>query len=109
MKRIFAAILCVAMVLTISTITAFATNEDSGVLKLPEDDGSGYPVTGITGDSYKYNDDVTKIIVPDNITRLGEEAFIGCTNLEQIKLHDKIEVIGERAFNQTAYYNDKDN
>ena len=109
MKRIFAAILCVAMVLTISTITAFATNEDSGVLKLPEDDGSGYPVTGITGDSYKYNDDVTKLIVPDNITRLGEEAFIGCTNLEQIKLHDKIEVIGERAFNQTAYYNDKDN
>lgn len=109
MKRIFAAIICVAIVLTMSTVTAFASSEDSNVLKLPEDDGTGYPVTGISGDSYKNNDDVTKLVVPENITRLGERVFIGCSNLEQIKLHDKIQVIGESAFERTAYYDDKDN
>lgn len=108
MKRIFAAILCVAMVLTMSTVTAFASREDSSVLKLPEDDGTGYPVIGISGDSYK-NNNATKLVVPENIIRLGEGVFIGCSNLEQIKLHDKIQVIGERAFEQTAYYDDKDN
>ena len=70
MKRIFTAIICVAIVLTMSTVTAFASSEDSNVLKLPEDDGTGYPVTGISGDSYKNNDDVTKLVVPENITRL---------------------------------------
>lgn len=109
MKRIFTAIICVAIVLTMSTVTAFASSEDSNVLKLPEDDGTGYPVTGISGDSYKNNDDVIKLVVPENITRLGERVFIGCTNLEQIKLHDKIQVIGESAFERTAYYDDKDN
>ena len=109
MKRIFAAILCVAMILNMSTVTAFAASGDSSVLILPEDDGTGYPVTGISGDSYKNNDDVTKLIVPENITRLGEGVFIGCSNLEQIKLHDKIQVIGERAFEGTSYYEDRDN
>lgn len=109
MKRFIAAIMCVAIVLTMSTVTAFASSEDSSVLKLPEDDGTGYPVTGISGDSYKNNDDVTKLVVPENITRLGERVFIGCSNLEQIKLHDKIQVIGESAFERTAYYEDKDN
>lgn len=109
MKRIFAAIMCVAIVLTMSTVTAFASSKDNSILKLPEDDGTGYPVTGISGDSYKNNDDVTKLVVPENITRLGERVFIGCSNLEQIKLHDKIQVIGESAFERTAYYDDKDN
>lgn len=109
MKRIFAAIMCVAIVLTMSTVTVFASSEDNSLLKLPEDDGTGYPVTGISGDSYKNNDDVTKLVVPENIIRLGERVFIGCSNLEQIKLHDKIQVIGESAFERTAYYDDKDN
>lgn len=107
MKRIFTIFICVAIVLTMSTFTAFASG--GSILELPEDDGTGYPVTGISGDSYKNNDDVTKLVVPENITRLGEGVFIGCSNLEQIKLHDKIQVIGESAFERTAYYEDKDN
>lgn len=95
------------MIVIMSTGTVFAASEDR-ILSLPEDDGTGYPVTGIT-DSYNNDDEVIKVIVPENILRLGEWAFLGCSNLNQIKLHNKIQLIGEQAFEGTAYYKDQDN
>lgn len=107
MKQIIVAILCMVMIVTMSTGTVFASSED-GVLVLPEDDGTGYPVTGIT-DSYNNNDEVSKVVVPENIIRLGDRAFFGCSSLNQIKLHGGIQRIGEQAFDGTAYYKDPDN
>ena len=108
MKRLSAIAICILLMVSMITVSVSAAENDS-VLELPQDDRTEYPVTGISGDSYKNNDDVTKLVVPENITRLGEGAYIGCSNLEQIKLHDRIQVIGESAFERTAYYDDKDN
>lgn len=107
MKRIITVFLCMIMIVIMSTGTVFAASDDRA-LSLPEDDGTGYPVTGIT-DSYNNDDEVIKVIVPENILRLGERAFWGCSNLNQIKLHNKIQLIGEQAFEGTAYYKDQDN
>lgn len=107
MKRLSAIIFCVAIMISMVTSSVSAAgNED--VLTLPEDDGTGYPVIGIS-DSYSYDEDVYKVVVPENIVRLGEQTFYACTNLNQIKLHDKIQRIGKRAFDKTAYYEDADN
>ena len=107
MKKIGSVLLCVILTLSLFSFTAFAAPEDD-VMHLPEDDGTGYPVTGI-GDSYNGNDGVTKVTVPNNIVRLGGRAFFGCSNLNQIKLHNRIQKIGEQAFAGTAYYADADN
>lgn len=90
------------MIVIMSTGTVFAASDDR-VFILPEDDGTGYPVTGIT-DSYSNDDEVIKVIVPENILRLGERAFWGCSNLNQIKLHDRIQ-----AFEGTAFFENQNN
>lgn len=107
MKRIIVTILSVLLLISMLSITTLASSED-GVLTLPEDDGTGYPITGIS-DSYSHDEDIVKVIVPENIVRLGDEAFYQCSNLNQIKLHSKIQRIGEKAFEGTAYFKDPDN
>lgn len=109
MKKIFKILLigvCFITVLSMS-VTVFATS-DEGMIVLPNDDGTGYPVTGIT-DSYSCDDEAHKVVVPENIIRIGEKTFYACSNLNQIKLHDKIQKIGKQAFEKTAYYEDEDN
>lgn len=107
MKKIGAIIISILIMISMVTVSASASTNE-GVLTLPEDDGTGYPVTGIS-DSYSCDKNVYKVIVPDNIVRLGEQAFYACTNLNQIKLHNKIQRIGKQAFEKTAYYEDVDN
>lgn len=107
MKKVLSLFLCLMITASAFSLTASAVTDD-GVLTLPEDDGSGYPVTGIL-DSYKYDESIYKLIVPDNIIRIGSQAFYFCENLEQIKLNDKIQKIGEEAFYGSAYYEEKDN
>jgi len=107
MKNICSIIICIFALISTVTMSVSATSTDS-VLTLPKDDGTGYPVTGI-GNLYSYDEDITKVIVPENIVRLGDEAFYQCSNLNQIKLHPKIQCIGEKAFEGTAYFHDIDN
>ncbi len=44
------------------------------------------PVTGIGIQAFDHASDVTKIVVPDSVTSIGERAFNGCTNLIEITL-----------------------
>lgn len=107
MKKLGSILICIILMFSMVTVSASATSNE-GILTLPEDDGSGYPVTGIS-DSYSYDEEVYKVIVPENIVRLGDQAFYSCTNLYQIKLHDKIQRIGKQAFEKTELYEDADN
>lgn len=107
MRKIIWLFLSLLLIVSFCTVSTVAASSET-LLELPSDDGTGYPVTGIT-DSYNNNDDITKLIVPNNIVRVGECAFFGCSNLNQISLHDKVQVIGENAFKDTAYYEDEDN
>lgn len=107
MKKLCSIMICIVLMISMVTVSASATANE-GVLTLPEDDGTGYPVTGVS-DSYSNDEEIDKVIVPENIVRLGEQAFYACTNLNQIKLHDKIQRIGKRAFEKTELYKDADN
>lgn len=69
MKRIITVFLCMVMIVIMSTGTVFAASDDRA-LTLPEDDGTGYPVTGIT-DSYNNDDEVIKVIVPEKYPQVG--------------------------------------
>lgn len=108
MKKLCATIICIFIAITMMMPSVFAAG-DEGVLTLPGDDGTEYPVTGISDSSYSNDENVIKLIVPENIVRLGERAFYGCINLKQIKLHNKIQRIGKDAFKETAFYNDDNN
>lgn len=40
----------------------------------------------------------TQIIIPEGVTKIGDEAFETCTNLKQIALSNTVKEIGDRAF-----------
>ncbi len=48
---------------------------------------------------------ITSVEIPENVTYIGSNAFKDCTALATIKIHGKVEEIGEHAFDNTAYYN----
>ena len=55
-------------------------------------------VTRIGNDSFMGNEDLTSITIPNSVTRIGSRAFCGCTNLKSIKISNSVTNIGERAF-----------
>ncbi|MGN1314087.1 MAG: leucine-rich repeat domain-containing protein [Lachnospiraceae bacterium] len=44
------------------------------------------------------NQNITRVIVPEGVTEIGEKAFAGCTNLTSVSLPESLEVIGAQAF-----------
>lgn len=54
MKKLGSILICIILMLSMVTVSASAADKE-GVLTLPEDDGTGYPVTGIS-DSYSYDE-----------------------------------------------------
>lgn len=48
---------------------------------------------------YKLNLDIKEITIPNNITRIGENAFEGCKNLKSIHIPNSVIDISEAAFN----------
>ena len=43
-------------------------------------------------------DALGSIIIPDGVTSIGDEAFLGCSSLKSIVIPDSVTSIGERAF-----------
>lgn len=112
MKKIFALTLCLLIALGATPVCAHIFEGEyiySSVVTLPEDDGSGYPITGVNTERYRENSYIEELIVPENIVRLGEELFYWCFKLRTISLHGGIQSIGEKCFYGTAYYNDESN
>ena len=56
-------------------------------------DATGYEITGYSGGQPK-----GKIIIPKNITKIGNSAFNNCTELTEVKLPANFNSIGQQAF-----------
>ncbi len=52
--------------------------------------------------AFAEREDITEVILPDEIEDIGEVAFFGCTNLRQIKLPKNLKYIREEAFGESG-------
>ena len=84
-----------------ATITGY--NGSTSTLIIPSSIG-GYPVTAI---GYRAFDgatmdwvrtQVTKIVLPDTVQTLAEDAFYGCMQLQELTLSNNLKTIGVHAF-----------
>ena len=50
----------------------------------------GYTVTSIDNEVFSYNLDLVKVVIPDSIITIGESAFYDCENLENVTLSKNI-------------------
>ena len=71
--------------------------------------GDTYTVTEIFDSAFENDSVITKLTVASGITTIGEKAFRGCTNLDDISLPDSITDIRKECFKSTAYYDDGEN
>lgn len=62
-------------------------------------------VTDIAAQAFAKNTSIKEIIIPENVRMIGGLAFANCYNLLRIEIHNKNIIIGEGAFDRTAWYN----
>lgn len=72
-------------------------NGISGELIIPSSLG-GYPVTEISSSAFHNNNNLTCVIIPGSVKKIGDYAFSECHNLETLVLKEGVEEIGEEAF-----------
>ena len=96
----------ITFVSTMSSPMYYATHmsilgEESADLVLPEN------ITSIPAGTFKGNTTITKVTIPAKVTSIGDEAFMGCTNLIEIIFEDDhVTYMGRDAFRGTGYFND---
>ena len=62
------------------------------------DNHNGVPVKEIYQEAFKYNDDITSVIIGNNVTSIGEKAFYGCYRLSSVVIPESVMSIGSEAF-----------
>lgn len=66
-------------------------------------------VKKITDNLFAHCTALTSITIPENVTSIGNCAFADCVKLSTISIPDSVTQISCYAFENTAYYNKKDN
>lgn len=56
-----------------------------------------YPVTAIANGAFS-NMSFTSVTIPEGVTRIGEQAFFNCTEMETVKIPASVTTIGDDAF-----------
>ncbi len=114
MKKVFSWALIIAMAFGAVPIHAYVEIPDhvkvyqnidwnideNGVLTI-EEGISALPTFvsswGVYG-PWRGNSSITKVIIPDNVTLIGEQLFENCVNLKEVVLPKNLETIGDNAF-----------
>lgn len=78
------------------------TNEKKkGSVKIPNTvviDGVPCAVTAIAPKAFAKQKNVTKVVVGNNVKRIGKNAFSGCSNLKSVTIGAKVKTIDKKAF-----------
>lgn len=59
-------------------------------------------VTSIASEAFKDNKQITSVILPSGIKKVGDNTFKGATNLKSVVIPSSVTVIGKSAFEKTA-------
>ena len=65
---------------------------DKRHVKIPSHIG-GKPVTSISERAFQYNEKIRSVIVPDTVKNMYIYVFLGCSNLEKVKLSNAMKII----------------
>ncbi len=88
----------VAVISNTETDTQHSTY--SGEITIPntvENDSNSYTVTEISGIAFE-GSSVTKVTVPNTVTKIGRQAFYACGSLAEVVLQEGLEIIDDDAF-----------
>ena len=55
-------------------------------------------VKRIGAEAFKGNQSIKEVVIPDSVTEIGEGAFEGCENLEKVTMPKELKIIEERVF-----------
>lgn len=55
---------------------------------------------------YDYRSSITKVIIQDGVTSIGDNAFYECSNLANVTIPDSVTSIGRRAFDNCSSLTD---
>lgn len=58
--------------------------------------------TRLVEGAFAEREDLTEVILPDEIEDIGEVAFFGCTNLKHVRLPKNLKIIREEAFGESG-------
>ncbi|MBO4508350.1 MAG: leucine-rich repeat protein [Spirochaetaceae bacterium] len=75
-----------------TTASAAADRIVNGVLYIK--DGA----TEIKASAYRNNNEITKVVIPSTVTKIGELAFQTCGNLKEVEIPASVTLIGNAAF-----------
>ena len=80
----------------------------SGLLVLPDTvvhNDISYRVTMIDAEAFSMCVNMTGIVIPEGVYKIGRMAFFSCTSLDSVSLPSTLLYIGTQAFNNTAFQN----
>ena len=105
--RKLSAILLAGALMATTAVTSFAAEESSQTESTDSEDSTesivdesgnlkieGTTVTGVT----EQGKEAKEIKIPEGVTKIGDDAFSGCTNLENVDIPDSVTEIGYAAF-----------
>lgn len=83
-----------------AVLTRYATDSNATRVSVP-DKVDGYKVSGLEG-TFKENQRIEQVILPESIEYLGDNTFSRCRKLNKINLPDSIYDIGANCFEYTS-------
>ena len=78
------------------SVTGYNGNADNVVIPKTY---RGIPVKIIKDSAFSFQTRIKSVTIPDSVTSIGQEAFVGCTGLMSVTIGNGVTSIGDYAFN----------